>query len=296
MTGACPPDPMARREAPPLACFALDALRARLDGRSVALFLDYDGTLTPIVDRPDRAVLSDAVRTALERLSRYCTVCVVSGRGREDVARLVGLGGVVYAGAHGFDIKGPGGLSLTRGEAFFPELQQAAMALREALADIEGVVVEDKTHAIAIHFRMADPAEAPRVERAVDATRAGFPRLRKTGGKMIFELRPDLDWDKGKAVLWLLEMLRLGSGDIFPVYIGDDETDEDAFRALRGHGLGVLVSEHPRETQAEIRLLDPDEVRLFLEALGDWLEPDSPEPVPPRHRPAQILPKRRRRE
>ncbi len=244
-------------------------IQARLRGRRLAAFLDYDGTLTPIVPRPELAVLADGMRAALERLARLAPVAVVSGRDLADVRARVGLE-LVYAGSHGFDIAGPGGVRFEhpRGLAALPALDAAERQLRAALAGVEGVLVERKRFTLAVHYRQVRAAFTPAVERAVDAALGTPAPLRKMRGKNVFELLPDLDWDKGAAVLWLLEALALAGNDVLPLYAGDDVTDEDAFRALQGRGLGIVVAAEPRATAARYRLRDPEEVGAFLEALA----------------------------
>jgi trehalose 6-phosphate phosphatase len=259
----------------PSALAGWDEIAARLDGRRPALFLDYDGTLSPLVARPELAVLPAAAREVLHRLAQRFPVVIVSGRGREDVAERVGLPGLVYAGSHGFDIAGPA-LRLEVGEGVPAAIERAAERLRRELSGVPGVIAEPKRFALSVHFRLAGAADVPRIERAVDAVLAAEPGLRKAHGKMLFELRPDLDWDKGRALLWLLGELGLDRPDVLPFYLGDDLTDEDAFRALRGRGLGILVgdvedvgvaAEEPRETAASYRLRDPGEVVEWLERL-----------------------------
>ena len=243
-------------------------------GRRPAVFLDYDGTLTPIVERPELAVLTDEMRATIKELACLCTVAVVSGRDRADVQALVGLDELVYAGSHGFDIAGPEGLRIQheQGADYLPALARAHERLREALEGIEGVLVERKRFAIAVHFRQVAEVEVDRVEAAVDEVVERFPKLRKTYGKKIFELRPRIDWDKGKAVLWLLEALGLEGEDVLPLYLGDDVTDEDAFAALRGRGIGILVADSVCLTAARYVLRDPDEVALFLHRLVGMLK------------------------
>lgn len=247
----------------------------RLEHRTPAVFLDYDGTLTGIVARPELAVLSDETRTAIRRLAGLCTVAVISGRDRADVARLVGLEELVYAGSHGFDISGPGGLEKRhqRADEFLEPLERAQTRLNDALASIDGVIVERKRYAVAVHWRLVDPAKTAVVEAAVDqAVENGQPSLRKTGGKKIFEIRPNLRWDKGRAILWLLEALGLDRPDVLPLYIGDDETDEDAFCALRSRGIGILVADSPQSTCAQYVLDAPANVAGFLGRLIRLLE------------------------
>ena len=246
-----------------------ESVLLRAGSRGLAVFLDYDGTLTPIVERPELAVLSEPAREAVRELARRCTVAVVSGRDLADVRKRVGVTGIFYAGSHGFDIAGPKGKHAHPGAAAAaPELSAAGEELARETAGIPGVQLERKRFSLAIHYRRARDADVPTVEAAVDRARLRHPALRKTLGKKVFELQPDVEWDKGRAVLWLLERLELADDQVLPVYIGDDETDEDAFRALAKRGMGIAVQEAPRETAAAFTLRDPDEVREFLAELA----------------------------
>jgi trehalose-phosphatase len=127
--------------------------------------------------------------------------------------------------------------------------------------------LERKYFSVAAHYRNVNENDAGRVGLAVDAVAAKHRELRRIDGKRVYELLPDIDWDKGKAVLWLLEALEVERGKALPIYIGDDRTDEDAFRALEKRGVAILVSEHPRATAANYCLNNPEEVERFLEEL-----------------------------
>jgi len=251
----------------PSALGALDAIRERIAGRVVMVFLDYDGTLTPIVRRPEDAVLSDDMRARVRALAARVPVAVVSGRDRAAVEALVGLPGLVYVGSHGFDVAGPPGRDSLRLEVaadHLPDLDAAEVALRGRLAGIRGAIVERKRLTLAAHYRLVAGVHRPRLVEAVDAVRAAHPRLRKDAGKAVLELRPDVEWDKGRAVRWLLERVApAGIG----IYLGDDLTDETAFAALRGDGIGIAVGVTTRETLAELVLRDPEEVGSFLHQL-----------------------------
>lgn len=244
----------------------LDEIARRLDGRHPAVFLDYDGTLSAIAPRPEMAILPEETRKVIRRLAQRHPVAILSGRGREDVTSLVGLDGLSYAGSHGYDIAGPG-FRHEVGEGIPEEIESAAEALRRELEGIEGVLVEPKRFALSVHFRLAREEDLPRIERVVDEVASRHPGLRKAHGKKLFELRPDLYWDKGQALLWMMDALGL-SGAV-PLYLGDDLTDEDAFRAVEEQGIGILVAEEPRPTAASYTLRDPGEVRRFLEWLAD---------------------------
>ncbi|HSN55978.1 MAG TPA: trehalose-phosphatase [Candidatus Sulfomarinibacteraceae bacterium] len=257
----------------PSAFDLIDSITALVaDGGRLAVFLDYDGTLTPIVERPENAVLPEATREALVRLAAVCPVAVVSGRDLADVRSMVGVDGLVYAGSHGFDIAGPD-TTAERATEYLPDLDRAETELSGELEGIDGAWVERKKFAVAVHFRQVDEANEDDVRRAVEEVHHRHEdRLKMSGGKKIFELRPAVDWHKGRALAWLLGELGLDGPDTLPMYIGDDVTDEDAFRELGDRGLAILVGEGAGPTFADHRLVDPDEVRLFLvqvaEAVG----------------------------
>lgn len=251
-----------------------EELARALRGRRPVLFLDYDGTLTPIVERPEDARLPDRARRAIERVRARCPIAVVSGRDLDEVRRMVGVEGIWYAGSHGFDILGPRGERHRRGEEFLPALARARERLGSLTEEIRGVRLEPKRFALAVHWRAAPEEEEERIERRVAAAAAAEPGLRVTGGKRIFELRPALEWDKGRALLWLLEVLETDGSDAVPLYMGDDLTDEDAFRALGARGIGILVRGEGggRKTAADYVLDGPEEAPDFLEALAKLLE------------------------
>lgn len=247
----------------------IDAIRARLRGKRPAIFLDYDGTLTGIVEDPKAAHLSDKMRQTLIALSRRFVVAVISGRDLSDVRARVGLDDLYYAGSHGFDIGGPADWHerLKKGTDFLPDLNRAERALADVLTGIEGALLERKAFSLAVHYRRAASGRVEEIEALVDQVAAAEKRLRKSHGKKVFQLQPAVDWDKGRAVLWLLEKLDLDHADVVPFYIGDDLTDEDAFKALAGRGVGIVVGDEARPTAADYALADPNAVRHFLDTM-----------------------------
>jgi trehalose-phosphatase len=239
-------------------------------GRSdqLAVFLDYDGTLTPIVSLPEKALLSDSIRQTLQALAVETSVAILSGRDLNDIRQRVNIGAIVYGGSHGFDIGGPRGLRKEVATEFLPTLDLAEKELAKELVGITGAHLERKRFSIAAHYRNVNESDFPKVERIVSAVAMRHRELRKMEGKKVYELLPDVDWNKGKAMLWLLDALRSDHPNARPIYVGDDRTDEDAFHALEQHGAGILVTEHPRPTSAGYSLKDPAEVEKFLRELS----------------------------
>ncbi|PKV75681.1 trehalose-phosphatase [Pontibacter ramchanderi] len=258
----------------PSALKQFNELKAHFNNKIPAVFLDYDGCLTPIVQRPEMAILSDEMREALHKLASVTKVAVVSGRDRQNVAELVKLDNLYYAGSHGFDITGPGAMASEPGgaKAALPALDKADLVLQEKLKEIAGSLVERKRYAIAVHFRNVADDQVEQVRKVVDEVLSSMPELKIGHGKKIYELKPNMDWHKGKAVLWLMEELGLNNANYLPLYIGDDITDEDAFAALQEQGIGILVGEHDDKTAATYRLESVDDVLIFLNSLTDTIK------------------------
>lgn len=245
-----------------------------------AVFLDYDGTLTPIVADPDDALLTDDMRDALAALAEVAPVAIVSGRDLDDVREKVGLEGLAYAGSHGFDLRFPDGTRRQLATELTPALDAAERALSTQLEPLAGARIERKRFAIAIHDRQVeDAATRERIAEVARAVASDHPELRLTGGKRIHELRPDIDWDKGRAITALIDTL--GLADRRPIYLGDDLTDEDGFRAVLDHGGWAVVvrgEDRDRPTLAQAALDDTEQAGALLRALAAAVtaEPDTP--------------------
>ncbi|MGZ7020615.1 MAG: trehalose-phosphatase, partial [Ilumatobacteraceae bacterium] len=242
--------------------------------RESMLFLDYDGTLSPIVSDPAAARLVEGAAEALKLVAEVCPVAILSGRDLADIRGRVDIPGVWYAGSHGFELTEPDG-TLHQNEAaavYVPILEGAANELSRILAPIPGVRVEHKRFAVAVHYR---EVASDRVGEIVAATHQLGARdgLRVTTGRMLVELRPDLDWDKGTTLAWISDRID-PSGSLLPIYIGDDLTDEDAFDTVDFDGIGIVVGhdeDGDRKTAAHFTLQSPDQVREFLERGSRWL-------------------------
>lgn len=249
-------------------------LTRQIAGKTVAVFCDYDGALTPIVDRPEDATIPPDTLDAIEALADLTVVGVVSGRDLTDVMAMVPTERVWFAGSHGFDVRRPDGTreEFPEGAAALPELASAEQQLAERLGTIDGAWAERKRFAIAVHHRATPDEQIADLEAIIAEVAADHDGLRMTGGKKIFELRPDIDWHKGKAVRWLIEAAGLDPATTLAMFIGDDVTDEDGFAEVRSRGVGVVVGTEDRYTAAHLRVDDPDATRRLLEDLARRLE------------------------
>ncbi|RVW65403.1 putative trehalose-phosphate phosphatase J [Vitis vinifera] len=285
------------------------------EGKQIVMFLDYDGTLSPIVEDPDQAFMSKEMRAAVKDVARYFPTAIVSGRCRDKVYRFVKLSELYYAGSHGMDIKGPakgrkykkvrtistpytvignflscsyqylffflilyscpnfwivqGDQSLLCQPAseFLPMIDEVYKALLEKTKSTPGAKVENNKFCLSVHFRCVDEQRWTALAEQVRLVLNQYPKLRLTQGRKVLEIRPTIKWDKGNALEFLLESLGYAnSNDVFPIYIGDDRTDEDAFKVLRnrGQGFGILVSKFPKETSASYSLQEPTEARTLI--------------------------------
>ncbi|KAG8072428.1 hypothetical protein GUJ93_ZPchr0006g43441 [Zizania palustris] len=261
----------------PSALSKFEQIAGASKGKKIVMFLDYDGTLSPIVADPDAAYMSDAMRAAVREVAKTFPTAIVSGRCRDKVRNFVGLPELYYAGSHGMDIKGPSSnpesVLCQPASEFLPMIDEVYKALVEKTKSTPGAKVENNKFCLSVHFRCVDEKRWNALGEQVKAVIKEYPKLKLTQGRKVLEIRPSIKWDKGKALEFLLESLGFANcSDVLPVYIGDDRTDEDAFKVLRktGQGLGILVSKCPKETNASYSLQDPTEVMEFLLRLVEW--------------------------
>jgi trehalose-phosphatase len=251
-----------------------DEVAALLSGRHQVVFLDFDGTLSPLVDEPDAAVLAPGIADAIDALARHATIAVISGRGADDVRARVGRDDIWIAGSHGFEIIGPDGERHAHpaAEVALEALDAAASALEAEIGTIRGVRIERKHLGLTVHDRMVADSDLGRVRRAADGEAARHDGVRVTHGKRVTELRPDVDWNKGRAVDWMIDRFERTDGvRNVPVYIGDDTTDEDAFVAIGERGVTIIVAaggDEDRHTVASWSVEDPAQVRDVLDHLA----------------------------
>jgi trehalose 6-phosphate phosphatase len=247
----------------------LDEIEGLLSRKRIFILLDYDGTLTPIVATPDLAVLSSDMHDVIKSLSQKHKISIVSGRATDDVRQKVNIEDIYYAGSHGFEIIKPNGDVVINEQAkkIRSVIDEVHRNLEEKLSSIEGALVEHVKYTISTHYRLVNDQDFPELKKIVEEVGKNNSLLRITNGKKVFEIRPDIDWHKGKAVEFILKELAFNPAKDIAVYIGDDTTDEDAFKVVETCGFGIIVSQDPRETEARFIVKDVGEVKKTLEYL-----------------------------
>ena len=253
---------------------AIDAVKARRAGRRLLLLSDFDGTLCEFQPAPEAVWLEPGCRNLLAALARRpgVTVGLVSGRRLDDLRLRARIDGpVYYAGLHGLEIVGTGGTAFvhervaeTRGL-----LQVLARALAAHLTALHGVRLENKELSVAVHTRQASPddrSEARRIVERIVGPHLGRSTFRLLPGSSVMEIMPNIAWTKGDAVRWIQADVERRHGPCWTVYLGDDVTDEDAFRAVGRDGLTIIVGERP--SAAELRLPGPPAVEAWLRGVS----------------------------
>jgi len=232
--------------------------------RQLVLFLDFDGTLAPIVDQPDTAQMPQETRRVLRNLAsrEKVSLAIISGRPLSDLRTRVGLRNLIYAGNHGLEISGRG-LHFVEPEAAqrINALAEVARHLRTRLGGFPGVEVENKVLSASVHFRRAEPESLEEIWSVVQTAVGAIANLFEVRvGRKVFEIRPRVNWNKGMAVRWIEQASAME--EALSIYVGDDTTDEDAFSALP-EGITVNVG-RAKKTSARYYIAEQQLVQRFL--------------------------------
>lgn len=242
----------------------------------VLLLSDYDGTLTPIAPRPQDAVLSPEMKDRLTTLARKPTfsVGVISGRAISEIRSMVAIEGIYYAGNHGLEIEGPG-IGYINPEAGTARsvMKELVEQIATELANIDGVIIQDKELSISVHYRLVASEEERAVTDIVHrltTVPCNEGKIRVFAGKKVWEIRPPVDWNKGKAVeaiaCEIKKILKLER--LLTIFLGDDITDEDAFEVVqRPEGWSIYVGSETASSAAGYYLSSTAEVETFLNQL-----------------------------
>ncbi len=247
----------------------LDLLAGKIHSAlKLLLFTDFDGTLVAIKDRPSECFLDPAVGQTLSALARQdrVSVGIVSGRELADLRARVGVDGIAYAGNHGLEIEGPGfAFREPNAVSLIKELQELLNNLYQIITEFPGAWVQDKGLSISVHYRQMnrpDISNLLEVVRKVASPYLNSQKIVLRSGKMVLEIRPAVDWHKGKAVGWLANQMSQICAEPLLIYLGDDDTDEDVFAAWP-EAITVSVGKNPN-TLANYSVHDPNEVHAFL--------------------------------
>lgn len=250
-----------------------DELKDKLKNKHLFIFLDFDGTLAPIADTPAKAAIPKETKRIIKGLSKQssCKIAVVSGRSLKDIkSKLTGLSNIIYSGNHGLEIEGPKiKFSPLISSGYLMAFKTIKGILQKKTSAIKGILLEDKGFSLSLHYRLVDTQQVPRVktifhETVIRYVAGGKIRIRE--GKKVLEVKPPLEWDKGKVALWLLSRQKFAKygSEVLPIYIGDDLTDEDAFKALKHIGITIFVGKSAKSFHAQYYLEDTSEVVKLL--------------------------------
>lgn len=277
----------------PSALSSFDKVIRNSQKKQIVVFLDYDGTLSPIVEDPEKAFMSPEMRATVKDVASFFPTAVISGRSRPKVYEFVQLAELYYAGSHGMDIMGPAKnadgfrvkgtkcrdkkgndvVLFQPASEYLPLINKVTTALLESTKVIKGAKVENNKFCVSVHFRrVKEELWEPLAERVGNVLK-DYPTLSLTHGRKVLEVRPSIAWDKGRAVDFLLKSLGYkNTEDVIPLYFGDDKTDEDAFKMVNEtkYGCSILVSSVAKPTVAKLSLEDPSEVMEFLRRLVHW--------------------------
>lgn len=252
-----------------------DHLLSLLRNHSVFLFLDYDGTLTPIVNNPAKTKISASQKKILKALANCpnVRVAIVTGRSLPFIKGKIRIKSLIYMGNHGLEYEGPSMKHVhPTAAAIKHKMKEAALELRKTLKNFRGIIVEDKTFTLSVHYRALAEEKIMLARELVYRVIAPYLKSRimtVRRGKKVWEIRPVTDWNKGKMVLWTLaRFLAKSPKKIVPFYFGDDETDEDVFRILGKKGIGIRITQNPEEPSfAKYYLKSPDDVYRVLNTI-----------------------------
>ncbi|MCM8787358.1 MAG: trehalose-phosphatase [Candidatus Omnitrophica bacterium] len=253
-----------------------DKLKKKFNNKNIILFLDYDGTLTPIAKTPQEATLLPETKKLLRRLikNRYCQLAIISGRALKDIKKKIGINRVIYAANHGLEIEGPKiKFKYPTSSKYKHILKNIRNKLKINLSTIKGTFIEDKGLSLSLHYRLVKKNNIPKVKKILHQATAAYKKVNKIKikkAKKAFEITPPVVWNKGRAMLWLLEKLNAGftKKETMPIYLGDDLTDEDAFEVLHNKGITIFVG-RPKKTEAQYYLKNTQEVRNFLRLIAE---------------------------
>lgn len=242
--------------------------------RGFSLFLDFDGTLVPIQENPAQCFLSPNIKSQLEKIASSGKACIsiLSGRTLSDVKKRVQMKNICFGGNHGLEISGPG-LRYIHPDALRRNtmLNKICRTLQSSIGAMDGVFIEKKKFGFSLHYRVADKESKALIRKIFYRVIAESPDPQSFSilrGKKVLEMVPKIFWDKGKAALFVLQSQKK---NYLPIYVGDDVTDETAFKALKTMGVTVRIGRSIK-TEAEYYLKGQWEMIRFLKHIHNLVQ------------------------
>ena len=234
--------------------------------KNPAFFLDYDGTLTPIVKKPELAKLSKSKIKYIKKLSSQYFTAIITGRSLTDIKKFIPINTLVFAGSHGFEIQYKNKkIEILKISKFKKELNAIRKIIYTHIKPLKNIIIEEKKISIAIHYRLVKKTNDIKfIKNTIKKIKKEYPSFKLLKGKKVYEFLPNLNWNKGKAILSIMKLFGINFNSNTVIYIGDDKTDEYAFRMIKNRGVTILVSNKKTKTNAKFRVRNTEEVINFL--------------------------------
>jgi trehalose 6-phosphate phosphatase len=259
---------------PPEYFFAKNLLEINGDNRAILLMCDFDGTLVPIQGDPGKCILLPEIRNQLAMIVHAgdSHVAILSGRSLADILKRVPMKGIYHAGSHGLEIAGPN-IQYVHPKALVAKtiIDRIRRKVEKEIVHIEGILIEKKKFSFTLHYRMADKTDRAFVRKTfckIISENSKKQNMAILKGKKVLELVPNVSWDKGKAALMIIKQL---GGTCLPIYIGDDVTDETAFKALSERGITIRVG-FSKKTAAQYYIRDQREILRILQYINEMVK------------------------
>ncbi|WP_353683738.1 trehalose-phosphatase [Thermodesulfovibrio sp. 3907-1M] len=238
--------------------------------KKIFLFFDFDGTLVPIMKNPEDCYLSYELKEVFKELKNKIKIGIISGRDLKDLKKRVSIKGVYYSGSHGLYIEGPEikyiNPDAERLKDYINKIYREVKKLNDKFL---GMVVEKKEFSFALHYRQVDAKNRSTLKKLFSDIISNFNQdyIKILKGKMVFEVLPAVNWNKGSAVSFLISHFK---GEHLPVFVGDDITDETVFSEINDKGLTVKVG-YSKKTLAKYFIRNQKEVYRFIKTLKEVL-------------------------
>ncbi len=232
------------------------------------LFFDFDGTLVPISKNPKDCYLSGELKESLYKLKDKIKIGIISGRDLKDLKRRISVENIYYCGSHGLQIDGPD-IKYTNPDVYKlkPYIYEIFSKFKNLSKMYPGVFIEKKSFSFTIHYRQVDGKQRKDLKRLFLQIISNYEEknIKVINGKMVFEVFPAVDWNKGRAVKFIIENF---NRKVLPIFIGDDLTDETVFIEIKDEGLTVKVG-YSKKTMAKYFLRNQREVYRFINILKE---------------------------